>query len=303
MPTIVSGFIVSRPGTKRYIAKLVNKWQHVAPYLADDFYLSCFVGADLPESVTTGISTTFRGFYLGPRSKAVSILKEVFPELNIMEEDCTEMSWIESIVFFSGLSNSSSASDLKNRHLKDKGYFKAKADYVRAPIPFRGIRVALDFLEKQPKGNVILDPYGGIMQIISSESIPFPHREGNLFGIQYLVSWQEEDDSKSPEYIDWVRALYSSMTAFVSSGPRAAYINYMDFDLGVIEVINSSVPLPPKDADPVEIARRWGEKYFLKNYDRLVRAKTLIDPNNVFHNQQGIPPASFRKSEIYRSEM
>jgi hypothetical protein len=46
----------------------------------------------------------------------------------------------------------------------------------------------------------------------------------------------------------------------------------------------------PSEVDAVEIARLWGEKYFLKNYDRLVRAKTVIDPNNVFSNEQGIPP-------------
>lgn len=288
VPPTVTGFIVSRPGTKRHVAKLVNRWQYVAPYLQDDFYLSCFIGADLPESTgTVGMmSATFKGFYLGHRGKAVSILNRVFPELGVVEEDCMEMSWIESIVFFSGLSNGSSISDLKNRYMQDKGYFKAKSDYVRAPISFPGIRAALDLLEKQPKGYVILDPYGGIMENISSKSIAFPHRKGNLFAIQYLVAWKEEDNYKSSEYIDWIRGFYNSMAPFVSWGPRAAYINYMDFDLGVMGLVNAEV-------DAVDqIARLWGEKYFLKNYDRLVRAKTLIDPNNVFSNEQGIPPMS-----------
>uniref|UniRef100_A0A2N9JAF0 FAD-binding PCMH-type domain-containing protein n=1 Tax=Fagus sylvatica TaxID=28930 RepID=A0A2N9JAF0_FAGSY len=240
VPQTVTTFIVSRAGTKRHVAKLVNKWQYVAPYLEDDFYLSCFVGATLPEAVSTGISATFKGFYLGPRSKALYILNQVFPEL---------------------------VSDLKNRYLQDKGYFKAKSDYVRTPISFMGIRAALDSLEEEPKGFVILDPYGGIMQNISSEYIAFPHRKGNLFAIQYLVAWQQEDNNKSSQ---------------------AAFVNYMDFDLGVMELVKTCV----QSGDAVEIARLWGEKYFLKNYDRLVRVKTLIDPNNVFRNQQGIPPMS-----------
>jgi hypothetical protein len=78
------------------------------------------------------------------------------------------------------------------------------------------------------------------------------------------------------------------MAPFVSWGPRAAFVNYMDFDLGVMELVKTCV----QSGDAVEIARLWGEKYFLKNYDRLVRVKTLIDPNNVFRNQQGIPPMS-----------
>jgi FAD/FMN-containing dehydrogenase len=102
------------------------------------------------------------------------------------------------------------------------------------------------------------------------------------------VAWQEENN-KSSEYMDWTRGLYHSMTPFVSWGPRAAYINYMDFDLGVMDLVNTNVP---SEVDSVDTARLWGEKYFLKNYDRLVRAKTLIDPNNVFNNEQGIPPMS-----------
>ena len=126
------------------------------------------------------------------------------------------------------------------------------------------------------------------MQNISSDYIPFPHRRGNLFSIQYVVTWKEEDNNKSSKYIDWIRGFYNSMAPFVSSGPRAAFVNYMDFDLGVMKLVSTCVQ--PEDA--VEIARLWGEKYFLKNYDRLVRVKTLIDPNNVFRNQQGIPPNS-----------
>ncbi|KAL9437478.1 hypothetical protein AB3S75_023360 [Citrus x aurantiifolia] len=44
IPRVVSGFVLSRPGSKQHVAKLVNKWQNVAPNLTDDFYLSCFVG-------------------------------------------------------------------------------------------------------------------------------------------------------------------------------------------------------------------------------------------------------------------
>ncbi|KAI4375194.1 hypothetical protein MLD38_013095 [Melastoma candidum] len=79
------------------------------------------------------------------------------------------------------------------------------------------------------------------------------------------------------------------MAPHVSNGPRAAYINYMDLDLGVMEV-NASIEDNGNDA--VKTARAWGEKYFLGNYERLVRAKTIIDPENVFRNQQGIPPMS-----------
>ncbi|KAL2530608.1 FAD-binding Berberine family protein [Forsythia ovata] len=285
---IVTGFIVSRPGSKRYVANLVQKWQHVAPKLEGEFYLSSFVGAGLPQMKgTIGISATFKGFYLGPKTEALEILRRIFPELRIVEEDCKEMSWIDSVLYFSGLDDGSSISDLKNRYLQDKHYFKAKSDYVKNPISRMGIKSAINILEKEPKGYVILDPYGGIMDTISSDSIAFPHRKGNLYAIQYLVEWKEEDDAeKGKNYIDWIRGFYNSMAPYVSLGPRAAYINYMDFDLGVMDLLNGTAT----SSDAVEMAKVWGEKYFLKNYDRLVRAKTLIDPLNVFRHQQGIPP-------------
>ncbi|KAJ0085727.1 hypothetical protein Patl1_06884 [Pistacia atlantica] len=289
VPQTVTSFIISRPGMKHHVANLVNKWQHIAPKLAGEFYISCFVGTGLPEAEEIGkLSATFKGFFLGARNEALPIINQVFPEVELGEEDCKEMSWIESILFFSGLSKGSSILDLKNRYLQDKNYFKAKSDYVKTPISATGISSLLEILEKEPKGYVILDPYGGIMERISSEEIAFPHRKGNLFTIQYLVAWYEEDNDKSKKYIEWVREFYNEMTQFVSWGPRCAYINYMDTDLGEMELINSSV----QTEDAVEIARVWGEKYFLKNYDRLVKAKTIIDPNNVFNNQQGIPPMS-----------
>nr|CAB3482222.1 unnamed protein product [Digitaria exilis] len=40
----------------------------------------------------------------------------------------------------------------------------------------------------------------------------------------------------------------------------------------------------------VSHAAEWGQRYFGNNYDRLVRAKSKIDPGNVFNNAQSIPP-------------
>lgn len=286
VPQRVAGFIVSRPGSKGHILHLANKWQHVAPELDNGFYMSCFLGGALPEAKAAGITATFKGFYLGSKAEALKILNETFPELGILEEEWKEMSWIESILYFSGLEKGSTVSSLKDRFLQGKNYFKGKSDYVRAPISINGIKSAIEILAKEPKGYVILDPYGGAMAKISSESIAFPHRKGNIFTIQYLVGWDEDDNSKSQDYIAWIRGFYSAMAPYVSSGPRAAYINYMDLDIGFMGMLNSSAPVD----DAVEVARTWGEKYFLKNYDRLVRAKTKIDPLNVFRNQQGIPP-------------
>ncbi|XP_077247469.1 berberine bridge enzyme-like D-2 [Tasmannia lanceolata] len=286
VPKIVTSFIISRPGTTRRVAELVHKWQYVSPKLEENFYVSAFVGTGLPETATIGISATFKGFYLGPKTQMLSTLNMSFPELGLLEEECKEMSWIESVVFFAGLKNGSSLDDLKDRVLHDKGFFKGKSDYVRDPISLTIIEGMMKIFEMEPKGYVILDAYGGMMNKIRSDSLPFPHRDGNLYIIQYLVAWKEEDDWRSNELMDWVRRLYDYMTNFVTKGPRAAYVNYLDLDLGVMKWMNGSIVY----GNAVEVARDWGEKYFLGNYDRLVQAKTLIDPSNVFRNPQSIPP-------------
>lgn len=287
VPKIVTSFILSRPGSKRYVSQLVHKWQLVAPKLDDEFYLSVSIRAVAGRGIHE-MNAQFNGFYLGPKTKAISILNEAFPELRVQNHDCKEMSWIESTLFFSELDNSSNVSLLKQRYFEKKSYFKAKSDYVKTPISMDDIMATLDVLEKEPKGHIILDPYGGAMERISEDAIAFPHRKGNLYGIQYLVEWEEKDNSiaKSNEYIEWIREFYNTMAPLVSSAPRAAYVNYIDLDLGVMDNL-----LLNTNADhAVERARVWGQKYFLNNYDRLVKAKTTIDPINVFRHQQGIPP-------------
>ena len=227
-------------------------------------------------------TTVFIGLYQGPAEEAVSNLNREFPELDVKEEECHEMSWIESVLYFSDLPlHNSSISDLTNRYLKDKVYLKFKSDYVRTPIPMDGLEIALDILKKEPHGHVAFYPYGGEMDNIGSDAIPFPHRKGKLFIIHYIVASKTEWRS---EYMDWIKGFNETMTPYVSSGPRAAYVNFVDLDLGQM---NSSVHYD----DPVEVARAWGEKYFLNNYDRLMKVKTNFDPANVVNHPQGIPSA------------
>ncbi|KAG8370455.1 hypothetical protein BUALT_Bualt14G0118700 [Buddleja alternifolia] len=174
-----------RPGTKDEVAKLVHVWQNVAPKLVDDFYLSLVVGTEME---TSRISSTFKGLYLGTRNIALSILENAFPELNMSAEDYKAMSWIESVLYFLGLESGSVISNLKDRYLFEAPYYKAKSDYVRFPISITGITSAVEILEKEPKGFIILDPYGGAMTNISSESIPYPHRKEKLENLSYIVS-------------------------------------------------------------------------------------------------------------------
>lgn len=69
------------------------------------------------------------------------------------------------------------------------------------------------------------------------------------------------------------------MTPFVSKDPRRAFLNYRDLDIGVMKAGENSY----------KEGRVYGKKYFNQNFDRLVKVKTAIDPENFFRNEQSIP--------------
>ncbi|CAA2966664.1 cannabidiolic acid synthase-like [Olea europaea subsp. europaea] len=190
------------------------------------------------------------------------------------------MSWIESVVYWTGFPIES-RDVLLNRTRPNVQYFKAKSDYVQIPISKNGLEGIwkLFFEDEAEQAELFLSPYGGRMQEISESTIPFPHRAGNLYEIQHLVSWDEEEVEASQNYINWIRKLYSYMTPYVSRFPRAAYLNYKDLDIGVNDKGNTSYAK----------ASIWGIKYFKNNFKRLAQVKTKVDPSNFFWNEQSIP--------------
>lgn len=117
-----------------------------------------------------------------------------------------------------------------------------------------------------------------MMNRIPESEIPFPHRNGTLFKIQWLTLWQDpKEDAKL--HVQWMRRLYTYMGPYVSGNPREAYVNYRDLDLGMNRDKNASFAK----------ASAWGIKYFKGNFERLVSVKTKVDPDNIFRHEQSIP--------------
>jgi hypothetical protein len=136
------------------------------------------------------------------------------------------------------------------------------------------------------KVTLTFNPYGGKMSEISEVETPFPHRAGNIYKIQYSVSWKQEGNDVANQYLDRIRKLYDYMTPYVSKSPRSSYLNYRDVDLGVNSDRNVGY----------EEASIWGKKYFKGNFDRLVEVKSAIDPSNFFRYEQSIPSLASESS-------
>ncbi|PWZ13198.1 Reticuline oxidase [Zea mays] len=228
VPDTVTVFTPRREGSVDAMAGLVYRWQFVGPALPDEFYLSA--------SLTIGSSSSssqedrdlrnvaFTGLVLGPKEMAMSVLNERFPELGLAEAEVSEMSWVESAARLAGLS---SVDELTSRVSKTKYYGKNKSDYVQRPISRDSLAAILRYLsDGPPAGYVTMDPYGGAMARLSATATPFPHRAGNLYALQYGVTWDSDAGEASVSArIQWLRSLYAYMTPHVSSNPRAAYVN------------------------------------------------------------------------------
>ncbi|XVF65374.1 hypothetical protein PTKIN_Ptkin09bG0243300 [Pterospermum kingtungense] len=284
VPPTVTFFSVSKTLAQN-ATKLLHRWQYVAPKLPHDIY--SFALASTTNTTQDGNRTvvvTFNSLFLGGIKELIPLLQQRFPELGLVEEDCTETSWVESLLLWNPAPNQT-LDILLDRYFRGSSTapaFKSKSDYVQKPLPeiaFQGIWSQL--LEEDGRSATLsLVAYGGKMDEIPENALPYPHRRGYLYGINYLIGWQEEDNVNAQRYITWIRKLYSYMAPFVSKSPRQAYVNYRDLDIGMNNEGNTSYAQ----------ASVWGRKYFNNNFDRLVYVKTKIDPGNFFKHEQSIPP-------------
>lgn len=188
------------------------------------------------------------------------------------------MSWVESTVYFAGFSKGSPLEVLLDKRQLFKSLFKAKSDFVKQPIPIHALEGIWRGLLEEEIAIMIMDPFGGKMNEILEPEVPFPHRNGVLYNIQYMLKWEVNGVKASNRNVNWIRSLYKYMAPYVSRSPRAAYINYRDLDLGTNKLQNASYFKPAA----------WGIKDFKRNFKRLAQVKK-VDPGN-FRNERSIPP-------------
>ncbi|XP_047959006.1 cannabidiolic acid synthase-like [Salvia hispanica] len=288
VPETVTAFSVRRTLEKN-ATQLVHRWQTVAPNLDKDLFISAVLTRvnSSQGGRNATIEANFWSLFLGGADRLLPLMQESFPELGLVREDCAEMSWIQSVLYLSEApvippSQQQPLEFLLNRTQPNLVNFKVRSDYVQKPIPELGLQGIERLLyEPEISSFVAMTPYGGRMSEISESETPFPHRAGNLFKIAGDVVWAGNEARDLEMNLRWSRRYYSYMAPFVSSNPRQAYLNYRDLDIGVNNV--------GEDTSYAQ-ASIWGMKYFKNNFDRLVRVKTVVDPDNFFKNEQSIPP-------------
>ncbi|CAA0832276.1 FAD-binding Berberine family protein [Striga hermonthica] len=260
-------------------AELVHEYQQAVSAMDDELFVRVLI-QPITRNRTRTVRATFIGQYLGPAQNLLNVTARYFPKLGLTISSCHEMPWIQSVLYWDDRTNlTRSPEELLNRNPNSAGYLKRKSDYVKKPIPVNGLNRMFDEIIRVGRVGMVFNSYGGVNSRIPATATPFPHRDGNLFKIQYSVNWDNGSDSE--DFVRQSRELYEFMTPYVSENPRQAYFNYRDLDIGVMPAGESSYGQ----------GKVYGEKYFKENFDRLVRIKTRVDPRNFFRNEQSIPTA------------
>ncbi|KAF5788599.1 putative tetrahydroberberine oxidase [Helianthus annuus] len=292
VPETVTVFNVVRT-LEQGATKTLYKWQQVADKLDENLFIRVLIqNSNIPNTTQKTITTTYNALFLGDVNTLQQIMRENFPELGLTKEDCLEMSWLESVLFIAGYPRSVPTAALLAGKPAFLNYFKAKSDFVTTPIPEAGLEGIWQRFLQEESPIMVWNPYGGMMARIAESSIPFPHREGIIFKIQYVNNWMSPEKEAMDKHVDWIRKLYDYMSEYVSVSPRQAYVNYRDLDLGMND----------KNGDDTSVvnATSWGTRYFKDNFNRLVKIKTEFDPDNFFKHEQSIPVLPLKKTQKFQ---
>ncbi|KAL3522940.1 hypothetical protein ACH5RR_015774 [Cinchona calisaya] len=267
---------------------ILYKWQNVADKIDNDLFIRVLVqpvtGKVKGQKI---IRLTFMASFLGDANRLVSVMNGEFPELGLKKSDCLQMSWIETMLWWYNFKIGTANEALLRRTPDSVIFLKRKSDYVQTPIPKYALESLFKKMVQLGKTGLVFNPYGGRMSEIPESETPFPHRSGIIFKIQYSVNWEDEDPNLITEYVGEARDLYSFMTPFVSKNPRQAFLNYRDLDIGTTDNGKNSY----------SEGEVYGLKYFKGNFDRLVKVKTMVDPQNFFRNEQSIPTLNLQTSQ------
>ncbi|WVZ23600.1 hypothetical protein V8G54_002144, partial [Vigna mungo] len=236
VPSTVTVFNVART-LEENATDIIQKWQLVANKLDERLFIR--VDVKKVNSVEHGkqtIQANFVSMFQGGVEELIPLMQKNLPELGLDRKDCTETSWIGSVLFanavYLGTNYMNEVPEvLLNRSRYRDGINKAKSDYFRKPIPIDGLQGLWRLLYEVPDGELEFTPYGGRLDEISETEIAFSHRSGIIFYIHYVVVWEEEGDEAAERYMNWIRKLYKYMEPYASNSPRAAYMNYRDLDI------------------------------------------------------------------------
>ncbi|CAD5328554.1 unnamed protein product [Arabidopsis thaliana] len=232
VPSVVTVFRVEQYMDSGAV-DMVHKWQSVGPKTDPNLFMRMLIQPVTRKKVKT-VRASVVALFLGRADEVVALLSKEFPELGLKKENCSEMTWFQSALWWDNRLNATQVDPkvFLDRNLDTSSFGKRKSDYVATAIPKKGIESLFKKMIELGKIGLVFNPYGGKMAEVAVNAKPFPHRN-KLFKIQYSVNWKENSAEIEKGYLNQAKVLYSFMTGFVSKNPRSSYFNYRDVDIGV----------------------------------------------------------------------
>ncbi|KAG9438950.1 hypothetical protein H6P81_019115 [Aristolochia fimbriata] len=280
VPPKTTVFTVAKTLTED-LTRVVFRWQSMAEKCHENLFIRVIIQSTSATGGNKTVQALFNALHLGDVDELLRVTGECFPELGLEAKDCTETTWVDAVMYIGSYPSGTSREALLSReNPMGKVSFKAKSDFVKQPISEAGLAAIWKFFSEEVSGAMLWEPMGGRMAQISETELPFPHRKGNLYNVQYVAPLTNPKDVTKA--MNWLNRLYRHMTVHVSRYPRASYLNYRDLDLGK----------NPKGNSNYFLSGIWGKKYFQGNYRRLALVKAQVDKCNFFRNEQSVPPYS-----------
>ncbi|XP_074347513.1 berberine bridge enzyme-like 5 [Apium graveolens] len=175
VPEIVTIFVVDKT-TKQGLIDLIYKYQNVATKLPDDLFLR--IELSEPGVYKKTIKVTLIGFFLGKIKGLLKVLEKHLPELGLTPHYCTEMKWIEYVLFWNAIPTGTSIDILLERVWYGRSYTKSKSNFIKNTILKQGLERIIEKLVKSGDITMHWNPYGGCMDEISEHAVPLPQRSG-----------------------------------------------------------------------------------------------------------------------------
>jgi FAD/FMN-containing dehydrogenase len=126
------------------------------------------------------------------------------------------------------------------------------------------IATMIAHMEKAPSRlpTVIIDPLGGAVARVPNDATAFGHRDAEY---DLIIAAKWSSPAEQDAHLEWVRQFWAEMSAHSLAD---VYVNYLG------------------DEGDARVRAAYGP-----NYDRLAALKRIYDPDNVFRNNQNIPPS------------
>jgi FAD/FMN-containing dehydrogenase len=233
--------------------KVIAALQGVVREAPDEWSMRIGIGAGgKPGRVTPSVGTI--GQFFGPKHELVAILDPVLSVAKPVKKLIARRTFWQAKTY---LYDTTPA-----------GYYAVKSNYALRPFSPEGIDVLTRAVERWPGssnpdgGGIALFAWGGQVSRVPPGATAFVHRDPG-FLMAYDTAWGPSDPPRVVSAnLNWLGRLASDIAPHVS---EQAYQNFIDRSL--------------KD---------WKRAYYGANYDRLVRVKKMVDPDDFFHFEQSI---------------